>query len=431
MFRRFWRIGMHSGAIAAVALCGLVSSAFGQTPVREQIEQRPPEPRSQVAPLPSPPTSAYPLELIGLAGPLPNQPYTITPSFSVYEEYNDNIFFNNTQRQSDFITTFSPGLSLIINLPTLQLTAGYTLSGQLYAKESDLSNWVDHQIFLIRARYQMTSQLVFTVYDRFGWDQSADVPGQQGFVVQREESWNNALNAALAWEVTPRTSLALNAGYRVLRFPGGVGTGSDSYTTNATLTYQLTRRLSGIVAGDFSYLKQEDIDPTQTYVPRFGLSYLFTPTLSGSVTAGPSITVFTNQTILDYVIGANITQILYMGGVTAQYNRGVDSAGGFTGTSNLQTVSVSGWFRPLRDLVVAAGASYSTATSLSSQEAQQTDVNSVNANVDVTYQLTQWITLFGGYNFFRQRTGSSSTVKADVDQNRVRVGVQLGYPYNP
>jgi predicted porin len=350
---------------------------------------------------------------------------------SVYEEFNDNIFLTNARRQSDFITAFSPGVTLAINLPTLQLVGGYLLSGQLYAKESDLSNWVDRQVFLVRAVYLITPEVSLSVYDRFGWDRAADVPGQNGFVVQREESWTNTFTPSLRWLVTPRTTLSLRAGYRVLRFPGGVGSDSDSYLGEARVDYQLTHRLSGIFAYEFSYLRPEGSDDSATHVPRLGAGYLFTPTLSAAVTAGPSITQIRNETILDYVVGANITKVFSMGGASAQYNRGVDTAGAFTGASNVQTVSVSGWFRPTRDFVVAVGAAYNRAESLSGQEAQQTDVHSITANVDLTYQLTQWFSLFAGYNLLIQRTGKASSTQADIDQNRVRVGLTVGYPWSP
>jgi len=40
------------------------------------------------------------------------------------------------------------------------------------------------------------------------------------------------------------------------------------------------------------------------------------------------------------------------------------------------------------------------------------------------------VALFGGYTFFRQRTGGSSSTQLDADQNRVRFGLQFGYPIN-
>jgi opacity protein-like surface antigen len=45
------------------------------------------------------------------------------------------------------------------------------------------------------------------------------------------------------------------------------------------------------------------------------------------------------------------------------------------------------------------------------------------------YRINEHVTAFGGYSFLRQRVGRSSTLPdVDADQQRVRVGIQLGYP---
>ena len=51
-----------------------------------------------------------------------------------------------------------------------------------------------------------------------------------------------------------------------------------------------------------------------------------------------------------------------------------------------------------------------------------------------SYRLMTWLTVFAGYAFFQQRTSSTPTggggaaLAADVDQNRVSFGLQIGYP---
>jgi hypothetical protein len=46
--------------------------------------------------------------------------------------------------------------------------------------------------------------------------------------------------------------------------------------------------------------------------------------------------------------------------------------------------------------------------------------------------VTAWLTAVAAYNFFKQRGGGSTTAgdpgTVDVDQNRVFVGLQFGYP---
>jgi hypothetical protein len=57
------------------------------------------------------------------------------------------------------------------------------------------------------------------------------------------------------------------------------------------------------------------------------------------------------------------------------------------------------------------------------------DFWSVSLALGATYQIARFINVFGGYNYFVQRAGARSTV-ADVNQNRVRFGLQFGYPIN-
>src|SRR6266850_7799642 len=100
----------RAAAILGLAICLIAPHASSQQP---PAQTPPPETTDSPAtplptqPIPGPPISAYPLELLGLlAPPAQRGPMTLTPSISISEEYNDNIFSNNTNRESDFITSF-------------------------------------------------------------------------------------------------------------------------------------------------------------------------------------------------------------------------------------------------------------------------------------------------------------------------------------
>jgi len=73
--------------------------------------------------------------------------------------------------------------------------------------------------------------------------------------------------------------------------------------------------------------------------------------------------------------------------------------------------------------------SYDKAVSLNSgQTTQQVDVTSYAAGFGVAYLFSPYVSVFGGYDYRRQRTGPSATTQVDGDQHRVKIGVQLGYP---
>src|SRR3989442_15188362 len=118
----------------------MASHAGGQEPPPGRPADRPPAPVTEPAPgFQRPPVGAYPLELLGLlAPPAQRGPVTLTPSISVSEEYNDNLFFNNQDRQRDFITGFSPTITLFINRPSDQVNGGHPVTYESYDQERPL-----------------------------------------------------------------------------------------------------------------------------------------------------------------------------------------------------------------------------------------------------------------------------------------------------
>lgn len=426
---------MASLRIVGITLCLMASHAWGQeTPSRGAGTQPATTTTEASSPaFPSPPIASYPLELLGLLAPSAQRgPVTLTPSIAVSEEYNDNIFLNNQTRQSDFITSFGPAITLFINRPSYQLNGGYSFAGNVYAREDRLTNLFDRQNFFVNGLYQVTPALTLTAVESFALNRSTNLVAPQGFSTGRQESWNNTFTPGLTWQMTPQDSLNLSATHSVLRFIGaGAGFDSDTYGLQSSLNHRFTPRLTGILGYGFAYVETKELETSITHTPTLGFSYLLTPTLTGTVTGGPAITEIGGDTIMSPAGTASLVQALQFGSVGAQYTRSVRVAGGFGGTTDTQTVSGTLTLSTLlRGLFVIVNPAYSVAESVSSQQTEQVDVQTITASLGVTYQIARYTSVFGGYTFLRQRTGGSSSTQVDVDQNQVRFGLQFGYPFN-
>ena len=378
-----------------------------------------------------PPITAYPLELLGLlATPTQRSPVVVVPSISVSEEYNDNIFLDNTIKQSDFITGFSPALSLIVNQPWWELKAGYSFTAEIYAKESRFNDALSRQYFVGSALFRPTQGLILTLSDSFANDRSTNVTAQVS--TGRQESWSNTFAPGLTYQMTPRASLSLGASYTVLRFLGqGSGLDSDNYGFLSNVGYAFTPRLSGFIGYNFNYIDLEVGDNSQTHNPALGFGYQVTPTLSVTLSGGPAITLIAGDTFVTPAGTVAITQLFRWGSIGLQYTRGVTPAGGFGGSSDTQsvsaTVTVATW---LQGLFVSFSPAYSTSESVDDRDPNRVDVQAFTLTLAAYYQLARYVSLFGGYTFLHQRTGGASSQQVDVDQNRVRVGLQFGYPFN-
>ena len=429
----------RAAPVLVLSFCLLVSHASGQE-TQPQTQQRGPgtQPTEPVLQPPgtTQPVASYPLELLGLlAPPARRGGVTLTPSIAIGEEYNDNIFLNNANRQSDFITTFAPALTLYAYRPQYELSAGYSFGADIYAKNSALTDAFNRQNFLGSALYRVSSALTLTASDSFAFNRSTNLVTTQGFSTGRQESWGNTVTPGLNWLVTPKNTLNLSASYTALRFlGGGVGVDSNTYGFQSSITHSFTPRFGGILGYGFTYLDAGGQEASKTHTPSVGLSYQLTPTLSATVSGGPAITQIGGDTTISPAAMASIVQTFSFGSASLQYVRAVGAAGGFGGTTDTQTASGTLTLSSLqRGLIVVFSPSYSTAETLNTGQTGQggrVDVKAFSIGLSAFYQIAQYTSLFGGYTFLHQRTGGSSTFQADADQNRVRFGVQFGYPIN-
>ena len=431
-----WRVSVGVGATVGLTVCLMAAHAWGQEPRPGGTREQPPEPGpSPTAPSPGPPPAAYPLELLGLLAPPPQRGgVTLTPSISVSEEYNDNIFLNNRTRQWDLITGVTPAMTLYVNRRSYRLSGGVSFTGELYQRETRFNDAFKSQNFVANGFYQAAPQLALTVFDSFARGRNTSLVASQSFATGRQESWSNTFGPGMTWQMTPQSSLDLAATYGLLRFEGaGSGIDSDTYALLSSLRHVITPRLTGIIGYGFTYLDLQGGEPSRTHSPTLGFSYRLTPSLIGSANGGPAITEIGGATSLTPAVSASLVQTLRIGSASVQYTRAVGAAGGLGGTTETQTASgtltLSTW---QRGLLIVLSPVYTTAESVSRQQTGRIDVKALTLNLGVTYQVARFVNVFGGYTFFQQRTGgaSSVTTEVDVDQNRVRFGLQFGYPIN-
>jgi hypothetical protein len=395
-------------------------------------------------PTPVAPLAAYPTELMGLLlSPAQRGRLTLFPSVSISEEFNDNVHVDNRNRDWDFITLITPSLTMSVNQPSFQLNAGLSFSSALYARGTLPNEAFQSSNFIGSSSWQVTRGLTLSLSDAFVYNKDAtNVVAVQGFSVGQQESLSNTLTPGLSWQMTPADTLNLNAAYSLLRYlSGGNAQDSDTYGISAGLTHAFTQRFSGNIGYGFTYVHfldclgvgQQCIDQpdSASHIPTIGFGYQLTPTLSSTVNGGVAVTQRSGRTEVSPAGSASLVQRLSFGFARLDYNQGVGVAGGFGGSNNNLTVSaLLALTTLLRDLMVVASPTYSRSDPLFSSRAS--DLWMVTFDLRATYQIAPLITAFGSYTFFVQRSGGSFGANAspDVDQNRVRFGLQFGYPFN-
>lgn len=227
--------------------------------------------------------------------------YELTPSISVSEVYDDNIYLEFTDATSDYITGVTPSLNLSILSPKMQLELEYAPTFVWYAKE-DGNNTVRHAGTLTFGQ-DLTQHLRFDLTDTYLYTEepiSATVVGEEGVSVRvnpRERYPYQINTGSASFNYLFGAENNLTAGYRN-EFFDSKGKNLDDFripddrmlqTPFATLDYWFNIK-NGIelnyefVTADFR--RQDDFEPRDDYTGNYAeirYLYRFTPHTTGSV----------------------------------------------------------------------------------------------------------------------------------------------------
>jgi hypothetical protein len=370
---------------------------------------------------------------------MPRQaPLTIVPSVTVSEEYNDNINLSNANRQSDFITSIQPALSVNFESATYRLTAGYSFSADMYARGPDRNAAFDRQNFDLDTQWRPTEQLTLTLRDTFLFTTNTNLISPEGVSTGRDRAWSNALRGGAAYRLDPFTTLRGGASYTVQRYQSSSLEDADIYTADVAIDRVLSPTLTGTLAYEAGYFDIEFEPTTWTHTPRLGVAYRLTPTITVSLSGGPSFEIpegGSRDSRVTPAITARYDQRTFFGVVRAEFDRRIGVAAGVGGPTDNTSVGVRADVLTLtRGLTLSLAPRYAWVKSPDNQQ-PRIDIQTFTLPLTATYRLTAWIAAVAGYQFYRQRTGGEPVlgrtglvVAEDADQNRVFVGLQFGYP---
>ena len=360
-------------------------------------------------------------------------PFTITPSITITGEYNDNIFIDNSHKVSDFILGFTPGLALAIERPTYRLAAAYNFTAEIFAKETNESNAFNRQNFFLDTLWRVDPFVTLSLTDTFIFSNDTNLISREAVATGRDRSLSNVLGAGVAWQVAPLWLLRSDLSWTTERFNASDLQDSDVYRVAVTAERRFSRQITGDVGYEFGYFDVQREEKTTTHTPRVGISWQPTATISLTLRGGPSFEIKDNgDTRVTPAVSAAYRQRLSFGAVGLSYDKAIGTAGGLGGTTDNQLIS--GFVDVttlLRGLVIQFLPRYAIEESPNSSAI---DVQSFTMALQATYRLTSWMSLIGGYQFFRQRSDSTAlnsagnTIANDADQNRLFFGLTFGYP---
>jgi len=188
------------------------------------------------------------LILLGALWPLPSQAaFEVQPRLTVREEFTDNLFLDDRDEESDFITTINPGILLRYQARLLELDLDYGLNilQYLHHDEKDETSLSDTQRVQLRGIFlpgQDFSVTVLDEYQRVTIDSRRQVDEDNPFV---NKSNRNRLVVNPEYRSRRFVTFEPTLGYRFekLDYDDPEGDDSDSHEVYLDLRQQLNSKV--------------------------------------------------------------------------------------------------------------------------------------------------------------------------------------------
>lgn len=181
--------------------------------------------------------------------------FSLIPSMSVKEEYNNNIFFSTNDKKRDLITTLSPGLEMVDNTERLNTDVLARLDRREYASSRDLS--ATDQAYNGSLRYLVTPLFSLSGAAGFVKDSSPDRDIlTTGIVLTTVPREHTASSLSADYQLTEKTLTSISYAYGRDHFIGQRSLDNISHDVNGGLVYDLGQyfpAVKGRINVDYNY----------------------------------------------------------------------------------------------------------------------------------------------------------------------------------
>ncbi len=389
---------------------------------------------------------------------------SLETSFSVTGTYTDNLFFANEDAEEDVGTLFGPNLTLLFENPDVKIGATYSGQVSLYVNNSQANRYNQNANIILDLPF-LTKQyrgLTVTIDESMSFTPQLDAfslteaqntsnsrgdgagggtGGTQGVFTSRSNAFLNRAGVTLgyAWTSRLQTSLAYSNQYRHF-FSNGF---QDSlrHTGSFSGSYRATKYTT--VTSSYSYGQTEFLgkstqgtsaDRIITHSPSLGLTHAFTPSLSGTISAGVSFVKQVGATeqvpvagggtqeravggkfMTSYIGGVNLTKTFQRGSMGVSANQTIGSGGGLASqATRTRTITGQGDYAVTPRMNAFASVGWAQNDSIGGNAL---DSITYRVQTGLVYSLTQWLS--GNISYSRIDQRSKGTIATDVVVNQV------------
>jgi hypothetical protein len=288
-----------------------------------------------------------------------SQVFSVTPSITVGERYDDNIFQSDADKEDDFITVITPGIVLrYAPSRETEINFDYEPSFEWFANETD-ENQISHRL-LLDLKAALSRRLQVTLSDRFT---ITEEPSDRDRLIiledgtrdrsdaERQQTIRNYATSTLRFQLAPRSSIGLLFDNLIEDVDDPDEVDEVRYAVGAEFGYltHIQRQNRILLAFrtdifDFDDNPDPNVDPDGqisdeddflVHTASVGYEHHFSPTLTSTARLGYSFTSGLDSDDGDEnsgIVGSiDLEKLLRTGSASIRYQRSLTSGGGVGG----------------------------------------------------------------------------------------------------
>lgn len=276
--------------------------------------------------------------------------WVFTPSFTLAEEFDDNVFVSTTDPQWDFITRFTPGVQLGYRSAPFTLLASSSIDAEIYANNPELSDAANRKRAALELKYLPFRLLTVSLNVTYFETQTpSELVPTTGLQLGRTKATQLAVIPAASYQITSVDTAT--GSYAFFRDTLEGGLDNDTHRVKLGYARQLTPRDTGFINYRLHVFESQDNPTTITNTPTLGWKRQLTPntvlTLEGGprfVSGGPS---FIDDTV-EPEAHASLEHSFKLAKLALEYHRTEAIVVGRPGKVELESLSGSFEIEPVR-----------------------------------------------------------------------------------
>ncbi len=364
---------------------------------------------------------AAPLVVVTPSVALGQAGWYLTPSLSVAESFDDNIFQSRSNREHDFITSITPGLRLAYQSEPLNLSLGYSTTYAKFVEHPELDNLGNTQHGAFDVNYIPSPAAPWTLSlnasyvsteNRNELDPAVEEEGRRVTTVA-------SVQGSGTYKFTAATSVVGRASYSRAEVEGFAT--SETYGSGLSLRHQFTQNDTGSLNYSFNLFQSDTTDTRISNVLTVGYDRQIYEDLKAGVRVGIRVTDGRVTPEIGADLDGAIRPIQGLS-LSAGYSDTVRVVLGERDPVEVRTLALTATYAPpwiqYLTLTLSPGVSYVTKLGGGDERV----VFHTVATATYSYPITSWLSAQISYNFSYRQNGDA------VVRNLVSVGLSASYP---